>query len=117
MGNGVLTEEAEEDLANNNDPNNNAAEEFDAIRDSDFRPEFVPDSVSPNPAETDPDFEDDVDTIKKLLPDKSKEEIRNHLEAYLFHPKRLKVRKENLVIKFQASVVITFLVILAVNTK
>jgi hypothetical protein len=98
MENGALTEEAEEDLANNNDPNNNAAEEFDQILDSDYRPEFGINSVSPrsevNPEETDPDFDDDVNTIRKLLPHKSQEEIRNHLEAFLFHPKRLKVNRK-----------------------
>ena len=91
MGNDLLTEEAEEDLANNNDPNNNASnnenEEFNEAdseasagasvatetqNSADCRNEFLIDSISPIPLgspaigdeiETDPELDEDVSTI------------------------------------------------------
>ena len=94
-----MTEEAEEDLANNNDPNNNAEEfEDNALNqrpETDFLDEEDEDETEPFPRlrspSSDIDFDDDVRTIQKVLPHKSVQQIRNHLEAYLEHPKRLKV--------------------------
>ena len=99
-----MTEEAEADLANNNDPNNNAEEFGDATAQLQQRqPEPETDFLDQEEEEesetfprlrspySDPDFDDDVRTILKVLPDKSEQQIRNHLEAYLEHPKRLKV--------------------------
>ena len=77
MQNDNLTESAEEDLANNNDPNNNAAnpeEEFDfqsraqSPRSLEFRDEYLIDSISPQPIDDfDPELEEDVRSCLKNI--------------------------------------------------
>ena len=70
-----MTEEAEEDLANNNDPNNNAEEfEDNALNqrpETDFLDEEDEDETEPFPRlrspSSDIDFDDDVRTIQKVL--------------------------------------------------
>ena len=76
MQNDNLTESAEEDLANNNDPNNNAANpeefEFESRAQSpnlvQFRDEYLIDSISPQPIDdSDPELEDDVRSCHEII--------------------------------------------------
>lgn len=95
--------EEEEDLANNNDPNNNAFD-VDEIPIPDQNVLGVPNNRAPSIEELDldeievmdnkpsPDLEEDADLIHKVMPKKSKEEIWERLEAHRGNPSRVQVR-------------------------
>ena len=78
----ALNEEAEEDLANNNDPNNNAPN-MDAI-------DGLLSGEHQNDEEAEVNTDDEVD-ILNLLPDVSREEVRQRLKAHWSDPSRKQV--------------------------
>ena len=81
-------DEAEEDMANNNDPNNNA---FDM--DTDEVTENVGTRENTVGAETSDrdNIDDEVSNIMSLLPDSNKEDVIKRLNDQLFNPDRQQV--------------------------
>ena len=110
-----LTEEAEADLANNNDPNNNASIEGDPV--TNFFPQsgepshLTDNGNNPNLNHFDHDHqydddenEEDMDPIEeglqrdahlvlKLMPDRNFDEVRFMLESHQDNPSRVQVSK------------------------
>ena len=81
----VSHDETEEDIANNNDPNNNA---FDM--DPDENPDTL-ENTNETESEKEQNINDEISSILNLLPDSNREDIRMRLERHWLNPLRQQI--------------------------